>query len=333
MITNGYAISYLLLTVIASVIALTGITVSITTGRKWNPTQSSEAQYALEKLVYLVITLVSLAFFIRIIMLPLWFWALKSFIPSIPGAMCLTGVHMIDSPYSFLATALKFIIPMAYIFWLVVHRMDRRIPEQPLMRIKLFLLIPIGLILLFESYLDIHFLLALRPVPVSCCTSLFDNPAPGTPEILTASIWFWVVIFYIVTVTLTGLLLISRRKRASGVLPVLVLALAILSIVSFLLALHTKISPLFLRAPFHHCVFCLWERVPEAPVFTGLVIVGSWLAIVYALIWRFRKNAAARDISIACSRRLINWSAGLLIAGMLFLAVRLWLSQPWKEIF
>lgn len=332
MITNGYAIFYLLLTGIASVIALMGIIVSITTGRKWHPEQSSEAQYALEKLVYLVITLVSLAFFIRIFLLPLWFWTLKSFIPSIPGAMCLTGVHMIDSPYSFLTTALKFIIPMAYIFWLVVHRMDRRIPEQPLMRIKLFLLIPIGLILLVESFLDIHFLFALRPIPVSCCTSLFDNPAPGTPEILTDSIWFWVVIFYVSTVILTVLLFISRGKTQSAILPVLVLALSIFSIASFLLALHTKISPLFLRAPFHHCVFCLWERVPDAPVFTGLVIVGLWLAIVYASIWRFRKKEAARDISIAYSRRLITWSAGLLIAGMLVLAAHIVISQPWKEI-
>ena len=54
--------------------------------RRWD-SEDQEERYNLEKGAYLTSTAVIIALGIRVFMVPLYFWTMQGFIPSIPGAM------------------------------------------------------------------------------------------------------------------------------------------------------------------------------------------------------------------------------------------------------
>ena len=110
-------------------------------------------QYRLEKRVYLVITVLALGFILRLFMVPLWFRSLHSMIISIPGAMCLVGVHNINPSLSYVASSLKLILPAFYGYWLILNQLDRKIATQPFMKQKLAALAPLGILIVIETIL------------------------------------------------------------------------------------------------------------------------------------------------------------------------------------
>lgn len=327
MITNGYAIIYLILSFLSLVIGVGGAIVGFMVAWKWKSTLSSEERYELEKRTHLAITLISLTLYGRFFMIPFWFWTMKSFIPMIPGAMCLTGVHMVDPPFSVFATGFKFIIPMLYGLWLAMHLLDQKIETQPLLIAKLRLLAPIGLFLVLESFFDMHTLLALRPVPVSCCTSVFDIPREGVTGVVLSNIWGWVIAFYAFTLLLLLSLFSLRKQKPFRRLPQMLSLLALISIVVFLLALHTKVSPLMLNTPFHHCVFCLWERFPSVALSSTFVVLGLWLIIIYGLFEKKRRIITKTEIFNTYIKGIINWAFYLLLIGVVFLSARMLLTM------
>lgn len=323
MIWNSFTTTYLLLSFLSLFVGLFAVIIGWHTGRKWSPLSSAEEQYELEKKVYLIITLITLGLYIRLALVPLWFLTLQSLIPSIPGAMCLTGVHMANTPFSFIASTFKFIIPLFYGYWLILNAIDRRIETQPFMKTKLSTLVPIGILMLAESSLDLKFLLPLQPRRVTCCTSVFDMPGEGVPEIITTSTWLWAVVFYILIAILIGTLILIHKKPKYKNISRNFTGIAPVALVVFILALHTKISPLFLHAPFHHCVFCLWQNTWDVALITILIIVGLWLALIYPWIIRLAKYQGAEEIVKRDSRILIKWVLGCLITGLTILTVHL----------
>ena len=114
---------------------------------------------------------------------------LNSMIISIPGAMCLTSVHQINPLMSYSASALKFIFPALYGYWLLLNSIDRKIESQPFIKQKLLLLAPFGILILSESILDISFLLSAPPRQISCCTSLLDVPVHSIHKSIVQSPW------------------------------------------------------------------------------------------------------------------------------------------------
>lgn len=282
-IVNGYTTTYAIFSFLSLSTGVGAASIGGWTAKAWKKGMSAEKHHALQRWVYLIITLANLGLFLRLFMVPLWFVTLHSLIPSLPGAMCLTGVHLANSPVSFIATGFKLMFPLLYIAWLIMDAVDRKVEAQPLMKAKLIAIVPIGALVVAESCFDLQYLVPLHPLKVTCCTSLFDAPKYVSQNVAgnTAS---WTVVFYICFLALIlAMTLHARGKWTKGILPFMVIGSSA-SFVTFFLALHEHLSPLLLNAPFHHCVFCLWQDNFFAVLFTVLIVIGLWFAIIYAAV-------------------------------------------------
>jgi hypothetical protein len=255
-------------------------------------TATHEAARRFEKYLYLSISAMMVGAVVRLLMVPLWFFTLQGLVTAIPGTMCLAGVHDNVPIYSWLASGMKLVLPGLYMAWLFVIAADRQIVEQPFFRTRQLLLIPLIVLLLGESLLDVRFLTALKPTPVSCCTALFDLNTQNVPPVLTQSHWYFVALFPLALGVQTGLLLL-RQTNAKVHLGII--TLAVVAFISLLLAMHTKLSPLLLETPFHHCVFCLMQT--NALVLTGFVLLmaGIYLSVACGIIGHARGRTRVAD--------------------------------------
>lgn len=317
MIVNNYVVSYLIMIVLSLGVCLPASIVAWITAKGLKAVITCDEQTRLEKRVSLVITLLYFGFFIRLFMIPLWFLTIQSLIPFVPGAMCMAGLHHLDAPVSYADTILKFIIPLAYIYWLILDGIDRRIECQPFMKRKLMLLIPLALVMIAESLLDVHFLGKIRPVIVSCCTSIFDVPRSGMLKAIrdAGGAWIWLFLSsFTLTLACSALLRFMSRRPVK-----MISALSSLAGLLFLvLALHTKGSPLLLEAPYHQCIFCLWQGIPDVSIASASAIIGLWLTFVYAVLPDLKEYPAAMSFA----GKLQVLAIFLYSAGTIELAVR-----------
>jgi hypothetical protein len=319
--TSGFSAVYLLISAISLVLGMAAAINAHKVHKRLDFDLLPEERYELEKQVYLVITLMGLGLLLRLFLVPLWFITLSRLMPTIPGAMCLTGVHMASPMLGFSATALKFMLPLAYGYWLVLNYFDRRMETHPFMLSKLTALIPILGLMAVESFIDNRFLMKFEPEPTACCTSIFDVPRPGISALSTWDTWGFVVGFYLCLLVL--ILLLLQRRENNKPIRYGIWSLTTCTPVFFIIALHTKISPLFLQAPYHHCIFCLWQRSPDSAVSTILVVVGTWLLLCYLAITSSINYHCIRSEIDNDLQRLSTYAMGMMLAGGLSLGTHL----------
>jgi hypothetical protein len=338
MILNNYIITYLVCSALSLFLGLAAAINGFRIWKKWDIKSEADEQYRLEKQVYLIITVLSLGFFLRLLMVPLWFWTLHSMIISIPGAMCLVGVHNINAPTSYIASSLKLVLPALYGYWLILNMLDRQIATQPFIKQKLIFLTPLGVLILAETILDITFFFSTPPRQVSCCTSLFDIPREDILRVVTESTWIWVVIFYILALMILGEIVYFLIAQKRSILPgrgrwfgkksVMFSETIgiVVALVVFIFALHTKISPLFLGLPFHHCVFCLGQEVWDALVSFSMIFIGLVLLLIYFWIV---SSTRYREVNPGLSGNmvmLLKFSGSMLALGLIILSIHLVLA-------
>ncbi|MDO8785397.1 MAG: hypothetical protein Q7J12_04185 [Syntrophales bacterium] len=334
MILNSYTTTYLLCSFFSLLTGLIAAANGFHVWRRWDIASRTEEQYRLEKRVYLIITLLSLGFLLKLLMIPLWFWTLHSMIISIPGAMCLAGVHYINSPLSWIASGLKPAMLPLYGYWLLLNCLDRKIETQPFMKQKTIFLIPLGILILCETVIDISFLFSVPPHHVSCCTSLFDAPAKTVPPVIASSTWLWVTVFYALALFVIGetVFFLSQKKRLShrkerqlgrkSLLISQTLLIALLFVV-LILALHTKISPLLLGLPFHHCIFCLCQNVWVALLSVSMIFTGLTLFLFYFWVVSLAGYGEVYETLDGKMAKLLKLSGILLVMGLIILSVHL----------
>ena len=298
MVINTFSTAYLLLAVIALGLGLGGGLTGWRIGRQWQAGQSSERQYELEKRSYLAVMLATAALAIRVFLAPLWFWTLGSLVHEVPGAMCLTGVHMVNPAVGFTATGLKLVVPMAYGYWLLVNAVDRRIETQPLMKYKLGILLPLALLLVVDSACDLRFLTSIQARQVSCCTSLFDAPGRSMAVALPVTMGKSAALLCLAASSLLVGGLTRPRSRASSAV---IAALGIIGLPLYVVALHGYLCPVLLHAPFHHCAFCVWQDLWDMRLATFLLLGGLSAATIHGLV-------ALQPVALAnaSSARLMN---------------------------
>ena len=319
MIFSSTSITYIIIALIAALASGASVVIAVIVACKWRPDSPPEQRAAVEQWGYLVTTMIGVVLFARIAMAPLWFWTLRTLQPYVPGAMCLTGVHMAVYPTAFLASGSKFFIPMAYLYWLALHTIDQSIPSQPYYRLKFYSLIPVVLLLGGESYLDLHVLTAIHAQPVNCCTSLFDTQNSGFPQV-SGPTWPWTLAFAFLSVLLLLCAVLLMRNAAGIALLAATVLLTPLALIVFAIALHTHISPVLLHTPFHHCVFCLWQNSPLALYTTAGYTLGVWLLGATTIASLAGKKYA---VAAASCRRyaLVSFVIILCCAGALLTAL------------
>lgn len=323
MIVNTWIVTYLLLSFLSLASGLVALTVGVGVARVWRRRTAAEDRYQLEKKVYLSMTLVMLGLYMRFALVPLWFFMLQSLIPAIPGAMCLCGVHMLKTPYSFVSTILKFILPMAYGYWLALNALDRKLEAQPLMTRKLYTLVPLGALLLSETFCDLRFLLSVKPMFVNCCSSIFDDSSSALMQSLTYSGWGWVAGYFAAAAALMAVA-VALWRHPRGVLGGLPWLLGPAVMIAFAGAVHTRLSPHLLQARFHHCIFCVWQRLPDMIVATGAVCIAGWAALIFTATRHVHRFPNAGAVADAHARALLKWVIGALLVASTIVAARAW---------
>lgn len=280
---NSLTIAYVSLTIIACALIVAGAVLAARMASRWpGGPPKGEARDDFDRHHHLVVTLMRVGALTLLFVVPLWFWALDSLVPAIEGGMCLASVHNIGPSSAWIATGLKAAVPALLVYWLVVDREGRRRDDEALLPHTLMLLLPLGFVALASAALDLSFLFALDLRPSPCCMTLFDGPGlatggDGIPD------WGWTWLFGGAVAAL-GLLVLGQRRQAMHTIGRrLAILVSLVVVIALVLALHTRFGSAIMNSP-HHCIFCVWQRVPAVFAATMLLGFGSWWLVARAAL-------------------------------------------------
>jgi hypothetical protein len=311
-------------------LAIWGGISSLVLYRKWGRSSTPEERTSLEDRSYLVLLIMVIVLLIRLINWPLFYVTLQSFISDIEGAMCIFGVTQVKPG---LALFLEFLKPINFFLiggWLVLHVLDRATKTSPLMKRKLLLLSILSLFVLIDSLGDILLMIGIAPESlVSCCTTITDilnRPTRTTPVAFFGPEYArpLQVLFFITHLALVGFTGVSLKFRIfrRPILSLLFL-FAILNAFVFLLSQIEVFAPAMMHLPFHHCVYCLWQYVPDTVAMYLFFILGT-----FSVGWGFTtdlfgKIGEASDLLPSYLRKIYWFAFLFLSAALIMLTVHL----------
>jgi hypothetical protein len=301
--------------------------------KKWGKPFTPEERTLLEDRSYLVLLILAIVLMMRLINWPLFYATLQSFITDVEGAMCIFGVTQVKPG---LTRFLELLKPINFFLiggWLLLHFLDRGTKTSPLMRRKLLLLSVIGLFVLFDSIGDI--LLMIRIVPeslVSCCTTITDilnRPTRATPESIFGPEYVQSLqaLFFITHLALMGFIGVTLKSKIfrRPILGLLFL-FSLLNAILFLLSQIEVFAPRMMHLPFHHCLYCLWQYVPDSIIMYLLFILGT-----FSVGWAFTtdlfgKIGEASDLLPNYLRKIYWFAFFFLSASLILLIIHLLLD-------
>jgi len=333
MILNALSITMIFLGVLSVLLTIWGGISSLILYRKWERPSRSEEKTSLEDRSYLILLIMVIVLLVRLINWPLFYITLQSFISDIEGAMCIFGVTQVKLG---LTRFLEFLKPITFFLiggWFILHILDRATKTSPLMRRKLFLLSIISLLVLIDSLGDIFLILGIAPESlVSCCTTITDilnRPTRTTPEAFFGPEYAHPlqVLFFITHLALIGIIGITLKSKTLEITflrrrPILGLLFlfAILNAFIFLLSQIEVFAPRMMHLPFHHCLYCLWQYVPDSIAMYLFFILGT-----FSVGWGFTtdlfgKIGEASDL-LSNYLRKIYWFAFFFLSASLILLI------------
>ena len=320
MILTFLAAMNILLSVCALILTIGVIRTAFRIFKRWNKSEDEE-RHQLENGFYLTFSVVGVVLAIRLFLIPLYFWNMQSFVPLIPGAMCLWGVFDALPEATWGLLFLKIILPVAYISWLFLARINSSCRTNPLIRNLMAFFLMLSPLLFIDFGAEIYVLSQMSPVQVSCCSSAIDVGTRIIPmtvggvsgQVLLLLIFFSYSLLYVVS------LILSAKHRAAR-LNALFLTIPI-GIVAVITMTET-LTPWLLRLPFHHCPFCLFFLHPLSLVFTVLFWFGlatPWLTLVTHNLGR--SNDEAKETESNLSKTLTSYAAFAMIIALIILLV------------
>ncbi|PIX23938.1 MAG: hypothetical protein COZ69_07395 [Deltaproteobacteria bacterium CG_4_8_14_3_um_filter_45_9] len=312
---------------LSALLAIWGGISSLILYRKWKRTATPEEKTSLEDRSYLVLLIMVIVLLIRLINWPLFYVTLQSFISDIEGAMCIFGVTQVKVG---LTRFLEFLKPTNFFLiggWLMLHVLDRATKTSPLMRKKLLLLSIISLFVLIDSMGDIFLMIGIAPESlVSCCTTVTDilnRPTRTTPESIFGPEYAQSlqVLFFITHLALMGFIGVTLKFRIFRRLILGLLSLfAVLNAFVFLLSQIEVFAPRMMHLPFHHCLYCLWQYVPDSIVMFLLFILGTFSVGWGFTTELFGRQGEAADLLPGYLRK-IYWFAFFFLSAFLIMLI------------
>jgi hypothetical protein len=336
MILNALSITMIFLGVLSVLLAIWGGTYSLILCRKWKRPSRPEEKTSLEDRSYLVLLIMVIVLLVRLINWPLFYITLQSFISDIEGAMCIFGVTQVKPG---LTRFLEFLKPITFFLiggWFILHILDRATKTSPLMRRKLFLLSIISLLVLIDSLGDIFLILGIAPESlVSCCTTITDilnRPTRTTPESIFGPEYAHPlqVLFFITHLALIGIIGITLKSKTLEITflrrrPILGLLFlfAILNAFIFLLSQIEVFAPRMMHLPFHHCLYCLWQYVPDSIAMYLFFILGTFSVGWGFTTELFGRHGETADLLPIFLRKIYSFAFFFLSASLIMLVIHL----------
>jgi len=310
----------LLLSVCALLLVLGVIRMAFRIFRRWNKSDDEE-RHELEKGFYLTFSVVMVVLGIRLFLVPLYFWNMQSFVPLVPGAMCLWGVFNALPEIAWPSLFLKIVLPAAYLSWLLLARINSSCRTNPLIRNLMALFIILTPFLLIDFGTEVYVLSQLSPVEVSCCSSAIDvgtRLVPGAIGAVSGQTLLLLILFPYSLLYVASLMLSTRSRAARLNTLAITIPIGILLAV----AITETLTPWLLRLPFHHCPFCLFFQHPLSLVFIVLFWFGlatPWLTLVTRRLGRL--NDEAKEVEDRLSKTFTAYGAYAIIIALALILV------------
>lgn len=297
-----------------------------------------EAKSSFEQKGYLVFLIACVAIAIRMLAWPWFYIMLQSFVPEIPGAMCMFGVtQVLPSTVIFL----QIIKPIAFFImggWLLCYYVDKSTPTTPLARKNLYFLLIVCGLLLTDSIADISYVLRMKPLmSVSCCATFFDVPLRSSamiPQAILGSNFQKIlfILYYVTNIILIGLLFTSLSGKwqfFSSLSKKIILysqaVIGVLNIPVVIFSFFEVIAPKLMQLPYHHCIYCfMWNgTVPDAPLILGTFVIGTfaigWMGILRLLC----RNRETRPTTERLFVKMNNLAAFCLLASLIMVTIHI----------
>ncbi|NWG02585.1 MAG: hypothetical protein HXY44_07000 [Syntrophaceae bacterium] len=336
MILNALSISMIFIGAISVFLTVWGGISSLFLYKKWGVSSTPEERTSLEDRSYLVLLIMMIVLLIRLINWPLFYGTLQSFIHDIEGAMCIFGVTQVKPS---LTLFLEYLKPITFFLiggWLILHFLDRATKTSPLMGRKLLLLSVISLFVLIDSVGDILLMIGIAPgTLVSCCTTVTDianRPTRTTPESLLGpqyaqSIKILYFVTHLLLIGVVGLVLKFKKLGNTvpwrrGILAFLFL-FAMVNGILFVISQIEVFAPSMMHLPFHHCLYCLWQYVPDSIVMYLLFILGTFSVGWGFTTELFGKRGEAADLLPGYLRKIYWFAFFFLLASLVMLIIHL----------
>jgi hypothetical protein len=234
-------------------------------------------------------------FLIRLLAWPSFYWVLKSYIPLIPGAMCVYGVTLsarrltaaieVAEPLAVLVTGAAFVLLSLY------RRGGVSVPP----RLVLKHLVPVALVCLVTSAAGLGFLFGQKSTEeVSCCHMAFDQPtrfSAQTIALVSSSFGARMLLSLTQSIAMGYLclqlvLLSSLWLGLRRIFQYLVVILAPVHLVAAVLTLFECLAPALTGVKGHHCAYCL----VNSDTYPGVMACGLVLLLGLATfipLWTF----------------------------------------------
>lgn len=275
MIFQTPILALLLVSALASVVALWSGWFGFRVIRGWNLASGAGSQIEMERKTQLVSTLFAFVMAAELAALLLFVYNADRMAPLFVGAMCAVGTFNVNA-YGFPALYVKIAVFFAAVLWLILDRVDRAGHDYPLTRVKYAAILVIAPLVLVGAGLELAYFLGLETdVITSCCSKLFTPSNEGIAAEMTGiapGLALGLLAGVGAVLALTGGLGLWRGGAwygafaGAGVMMFFVALTAIVSVISLYVYDH----------PNHHCPFCLLQ--PEynyygyalyLPLFTG----------------------------------------------------------------
>ncbi len=231
-----------------------GFLVSIQILLKFDYTQDTPAQYALEKRAVLVSALVRSALFFKIALFFFFLYTLDAVSGYIPGAMCAAGVVSAD-PTGITLMVLKSLGLYLFSLWIVADKEDLKSKNYRYTKLKSALFIAVFITITAEYAYEYLFFSSLEPSKVvSCCGAIFD-PLKNSgfySALLSISPWIAAAIFYAIFISM-AISVLARFYGLYALLNLIFLPVAVLTLILFF-------SPYIYELPTHRCLFCFLQK-------------------------------------------------------------------------
>ncbi|MGD2127203.1 MAG: hypothetical protein PVG99_14055 [Desulfobacteraceae bacterium] len=295
MILNVFSITEIFIGLISLILMIWAGILSLILVLRWRAAASVEEKSEVEKRSHLVLLVAVVVLGIRLLNWPLFYATLQSFVPDIDGGMCIFGVTQVKRITTGVSEIIK---PLSFFLiggWLLLHVLDQKTETSPLMGRKLLFLAFTAVVVIAESLLDIILMFKVAPgTLVSCCTTVTDileRPTRLVPQAALGPEYEAILgygyygsnifLMVIVGIYLTRIRASSSPRRQTAVAGFLFLW-ALLNAALFLLAQIEVHAPKIMGLPFHHCLYCLWQYVPDTILMYLLFVLGT-SAIGWAL--------------------------------------------------
>jgi hypothetical protein len=336
MILNVFSITEIFLSVVSLILMGWAGALALVLAFRWRSASSAEARLEVENRSQLVLLTAVVLLGIRLLSWPLFYATLQSFVPDIDGAMCIFGVTQVKRILTGISELLK---PVSFFLvggWLLLHLLDQKTQTSPLMGRKLLFLSFAAVVVVAESLLDILLMFQVAPgALVSCCTTVTDileRPTRLVPQAALGPRYGFILEagYYVSNVALMILLAVAMVRVKPVSLPgaprLVAGALFLWAVLNAGLFVLTQIevhAPKIMGLPFHHCLYCLWQYVPDTILMYLLFVLGT-SAVGWACLMDVmgRTGETAADVP-TFMRRLYGFSVFCLAASLVMNTVHL----------